>query len=34
MRLVNHSPDLIRQIYQREKVEDVAQWRNAVQFVA
>jgi integrase len=32
MRLVNHSSDLIHQIYQREKVEDVAQWRDAVQF--
>ena len=34
MRLVNHSSDLIHQIYQREKVEDVAQWRDAVQFAA
>ena len=34
MRLVNHSSDLIHQIYQREKVEDVAQWRDAVQFPA
>jgi len=32
MRLVNHSSDLVHQIYQREKVEDVAQWRDAVQF--
>jgi integrase len=32
MRLVNHSSELIHQIYQREKVEDVAQWRDAVQF--
>jgi integrase len=32
MRLVNHSSDLIHQVYQREKVEDVAQWRDAVQF--
>jgi len=32
MRLVNHASDLIHQIYQREKVEDVAQWRDAVQF--
>jgi integrase len=32
MRLVNHSSDLIHQIYQREKVEDVAKWRDAVQF--
>lgn len=34
MRLVNHSSELIHQIYQREKVEDVAQWRDAVQFAA
>jgi integrase len=34
MRLVNHSSELIHQIYQREKVEDVAQWRDAVQFPA
>jgi integrase len=32
MRLVNHSSELIHQIYQREKVEDVAQWRDAVEF--
>jgi integrase len=32
MRLVNHSSDLIHQVYQREKVEDVAQWRDVVQF--
>ena len=32
MRLVNHASDLVHQIYQREKVEDVAQWRDAVQF--
>lgn len=32
MRLVNHSSELVRQVYQREKVEDVAQWRDAVQF--
>ena len=30
MRLVNHASELIHQIYQREKVEDVAQWRDAV----
>jgi len=30
MRLVNHSSELIHQIYQRERVEDVAQWRDAV----
>jgi integrase len=32
MRLVNHSSELIHQIYQREKVDDVAQWRDAVRF--
>jgi integrase len=32
MRLVNHSSELIHKVYQREKVEDVAQWRDAVQF--
>jgi hypothetical protein len=32
MRLVNHSSELIHQVYRREKVEDVAQWRDAVQF--
>lgn len=32
MRLVNHASELIHKIYQREKVEDVAQWRDAVQF--
>jgi len=34
MRLVNHASELIHQIYQRERVEDVAQWRDAVQFPA
>jgi integrase len=34
MRLVNHASELIHKIYQREKFEDVAQWRDAVQFVA
>lgn len=34
MRLVNHASELIHQIYQREKVEDVAQWRDAVQLPA
>ena len=34
MRLVNHSSELIHQIYQREKVDDVAQWRDAVRFAA
>ena len=32
MRLVNHSSALVHQIYQREKVDDVAPWRDAVQF--
>jgi hypothetical protein len=30
----HHASELIHQIYQREKVEDVAQWRDAVQFAA
>lgn len=34
MRLVNHSSELIHQVYQREKVDDVAQWRDAVEFPA
>jgi len=34
MRLVNHASELIHQFYQREKVEDAAQWRDAVQFPA
>jgi integrase len=32
MRLVNHASELVHQVYQREKVEDVAQWRDAVSF--
>jgi site-specific recombinase XerD len=32
MRLVNHASELVHKIYQREKVEDVAQWKDAVQF--
>lgn len=32
MRLVNHVSDLVHQIYQREKVEDVVKWRDAVNF--
>jgi hypothetical protein len=32
MRLVNHASELVHQIYQREKVEDLVQWRDAVQF--
>ncbi|MGH7951285.1 MAG: tyrosine-type recombinase/integrase [Limisphaerales bacterium] len=34
MWLVNHASELIHRIYQREKVEDVAQWRDAVHFPA
>ena len=32
IRLVNHASELIHKIYQREKIEDVAQWRDAVKF--
>lgn len=32
MRLVNHASELVHRIYQREKVEDVARYRDAVQF--
>lgn len=32
MRLVNHSSELIHKIYQREKIEDVVKWRDAVCF--
>ena len=32
MRLVNHASDPVHQIYQREKVEDVVKWRDAVTF--
>jgi len=32
MRLVNHSSELVHQVYQREKIEDVAKWRDVVQF--
>jgi integrase len=32
MRLVNHSSELIHQIYQREKLEDLVKWRDAVGF--
>jgi integrase len=32
MRLVNHSSELVHQIYQRERVDDVAEWRDAVEF--
>ena len=36
MWLVNYSPELIYHVYQREKVEAKAQWReaNTVQFPA
>ena len=34
MLLVNYSSELIQQIYQREEVEDVAQWRDAVKYAA
>ncbi len=30
MRLVNHDAELIHQIYQREKVEGMVEWRDAV----
>jgi integrase len=32
MRLVNHSSELIHKTYQRERVEDVVKWRDAVRF--
>lgn len=32
MRLVNHASALVHEIYQREKVDDVMKWRDAVQF--
>lgn len=32
MRLVNHASELVHKIYQRERVEDVEQWRDAVTF--
>ena len=32
MRLVNHASELIHKIYQRERVEDVVKWCDAVQF--
>ncbi len=32
MRLVNHASELVHQVYQREKIDDVVQWRDAVQF--
>jgi integrase len=32
MRLVNHSSELVHKIYQRERVEDVVHWKDAVKF--
>ena len=32
MRLVNHASELVHQVYQREKVEDVVKWRDLVTF--
>lgn len=32
MRLVNHASELIHRVYQREKIEDVEQWKDAVCF--
>jgi len=32
MRMVNHASELVHQIYQREKVDDVVEWRDVVQF--
>jgi len=32
MRLVNHASALVHQIDQREKVDDVMPWRDAVKF--
>jgi hypothetical protein len=34
VRLVNHLSELIHQIYQRRRVDDVAQWRDTVKFPA
>ena len=34
MRLVNHASALVHEVYQREKVDDVMQWRDAVKFPA
>lgn len=34
MRLENHASELVHQIYQRERVDDVARWRDAVQFTS
>ena len=32
MRLVNHASALVHENYQREKVDDVMQWRDAAKF--
>lgn len=32
MRMVNHSSELVHQIYQRERVDDLVPWRDVVQF--
>ena len=32
MRLVKHASELIHQLYQRERIDDVAKWRDAVRF--
>ena len=32
MRLVNHASALVHEVYQREKVDDVMQWRDAIKF--
>lgn len=32
MRLVNHASELVHKIYQREKVDDVKPWCDAVTF--
>ena len=32
MRLVNHASELVHRVYQRERVEDVVKWRDAVRF--
>lgn len=34
MRLVNHASEMIHKIYQREKIEDVVEWCDAVKFPA
>lgn len=32
MRLANHASELVYRIYQRERVEDVVKWRDAMRF--